>query len=144
MNNFNFERFSMVAGMLGMMKRTFDDAVAWAKERDTFGKPLIQHQVIRHKLADMSAKIDMIQSYLYQLAHIANTGEMPVAEICKAKFAASKALEFCCSEGMQILGGAGYLRGHSIERYYREVKVQAIGGGSEEIMRDLAMTQMGF
>ncbi|MCH2192294.1 MAG: acyl-CoA dehydrogenase family protein [Gammaproteobacteria bacterium] len=143
-NNFNFERFSMVAGMLGMMKRTFDDAVAWAKERDTFGKPLIQHQVIRHKLADMSAKIDMIQSYLYQLAHIANTGEMPVAEICKAKFAASKALEFCCSEGMQILGGAGYLRGHSIERYYREVKVQAIGGGSEEIMRDLAMTQMGF
>ena len=60
---------------------------------------------------------------------------MPVAEICKAKFFATKALEFCASEAMQVLGGAGYLRGHPVERIYREFKVMATGGGSEEIMQ---------
>ena len=69
---------------------------------------------------------------------------MPVAEICKGKFFATKALEFCASEAMQILGGAGYLRGNPVETIYREVKVMAIGGGSEEIMRDLAVRQMGL
>ena len=71
---------------------------------------------------------------------------MPVAEICKAEFFTTKALEFCASEAMQVLGGVGYLRGHPVERIYREfkVKVTAIGGGSEEIMRDLAVRQMGL
>ena len=73
-----------------------------------------------------------------------NSGDMPVAEICKAKFFTTKALEFCASEAMQVLGGVGYLRGHPVERIYREVKVTAIGGGSEEIMRDLAVRQMGL
>lgn len=144
MNNFNFERLAMVAGMLGMMKVCFDESVAWAQERETFGKRLIEHQVIRHKLADMSAKMDMVEAYLNHICHQANEGPMPVAEISKAKFSASKALEFCASEAMQILGGAGYLRGNPVERVYREVKVQAIGGGSEEIMRDLAVRQMGL
>lgn len=144
MNNFNYERLSMVAGMLGMMKVCFDDSVAWAQERETFGSKLIESQVIRHKLADMSARIDMIEAFLNQICWQANNGDMPVAEISKAKFSASKALEFCASEAMQILGGAGYMRGNRIERVYREVKVQAIGGGSEEIMRDLAVRQMGL
>ena len=144
MQNFNYERLGMVAGMLGMMKTLFQEAVTWAQERETFGQPMIRHQVIRHKLADMSARIDMIESYLTMICWQANEGEMPVAEISKAKFSASKALEFCASEAMQILGGAGYLRGNPVERLYREVKVQAIGGGSEEIMRDLAVRQMGL
>jgi acyl-CoA dehydrogenase len=144
MNNFNYERLGMVAGMLGMMKVCFDEAVSWAQHRETFGEKLIRHQVIRHKIADMSARIDMVEAYLNQICYLANEGPMPVAEISKAKFSASKALEFCASEAMQILGGAGYLRGNSVERMYREVKVQAIGGGSEEIMRDLAVRQMGL
>ena len=69
---------------------------------------------------------------------------MPVAEISKAKVFTTKQLEWCASEAMQILGGAGYLRGNPVERIYREVKVMAIGGGSEEIMRDLAVRQMGL
>jgi acyl-CoA dehydrogenase len=73
-----------------------------------------------------------------------NNGEVPVAEISKAKFFATKELEYCSSEAMQIMGGAGYLRGNPVERIYREVKVMAIGGGSEEIMRDLAVRQMGY
>jgi acyl-CoA dehydrogenase len=129
MDNFNYERITMVAIMLGMMKVCFEHSVEWAKERETFGKPLIRHQVIRHKLADMSARIDMIEAYLNQICWLANEGPMPVAEISKAKFSASTALEFVASQAMQILGGAGYLRGNPVERMYREVKVQAIGGG---------------
>ena len=144
MNNFNFERIAMIAGMLGMMKICLESSIAYARERETFGRPLIKSQVIRHKIADMSAKIDMVEAYLNQICWQANEGDMPVAEICKGKFSASKALEFCASEAMQIWGGAGYLRGNPVERIYREVKVNAIGGGSEEIMRDLAVRQMGL
>ncbi len=144
MHNFNFERLAMIAGMLGMMKVCLSSSIEYAKGRETFGRPLIRSQVIRHKIADMSAKIDMIEAYLNQICWQANEHEMPVAEICKGKFAASKALEFCASEAMQIWGGAGYLRGNPVERIYREVKVYAIGGGSEEIMRDLAVRQMGL
>jgi len=144
MHNFNYERLAMIAGMLGMMKVCLASSVEYAKERETFGRPLIRSQVIRHKIADMSAKIDMIEAYLNQICWQANEGDMPVAEICKGKFSASKALEFCASEAMQIWGGAGYLRGNPVERIYREVKVNAIGGGSEEIMRDLAVRQMGL
>lgn len=144
MENFNFERLGLVAGALGMMKTCLEESIAYAQERHTFGKPLIKHQVIRHKIADMSARVDMIESYLNMLCWQINEADTPVAEICKAKFAATKALEFCASEAMQIFGGAGYLRGNPIERIYREVKVFAIGGGSEEIMRDLAVRQMGL
>ncbi|NNE40745.1 MAG: acyl-CoA dehydrogenase [Marinicaulis sp.] len=144
MHNFNYERLAMIAGMVGMMKVCLDASIDYAKERETFGRLLIKSQVIRHKIADMSARIDMVEAYLNQICHQANEGEMPVAEICKGKFSASKALEFCASEAMQIWGGAAYLRGNPVERIYREVKVNAIGGGSEEIMRDLAVRQMGL
>jgi acyl-CoA dehydrogenase len=144
MHNFNYERLGLTAWALGMMKVCFEDSTAWAQERETFGKPLIRHQVIRHKLANMSAKIDAVESYLWAICANIEAGNMPVAEICKSKFFATKALEYCASEAMQILGGAGYMRGNRIENVYREVKVIAIGGGSEEIMRDLAMRQMGL
>ena len=144
MENFNFERFFMAAQCLGMMQACLDDAAAWARERKTFGKQLIEHQVIRHKLADMSARIDAARALIREIAWNINQGEVPVAEISKAKVFASKGLEFCASEAMQILGGAGFLRGNRIERIYREVKVMAIGGGSEEILRDLAARQMGL
>lgn len=144
MENFNLERVGLVASALGMMKVCLEDSIAWAQERETFGKRLIEHQVIRHKIADMSARIDAVEALLNQICWAVNEDEMPVAEISKAKFFATKALEFCASESMQILGGAGFLRGNRIERIYREVKVMAIGGGSEEIMRDLAVRQMGL
>ena len=144
MENFNYERLSLSGGVLGMMKACLEESINWAKERYTFGKPLISRQVIRHKIADMSAKIDAVEAYLNQVCWLFNNGKKPIAEISKLKFFASKALEFCASEAMQILGGAGYLRGNRVERIYREVKVMAIGGGSEEIMRDLAVRQMGL
>ncbi len=144
MNNFNNERLSLIAGCLGMMKAALEDSISWAKERETFGKPLIKHQVIRHKIADMSAKVDAVESYMNMICWNMEQGATPVAELSKAKFFSTKALEFVASEAMQIMGGAGYLRGNRIECIYREVKVMAIGGGSEEIMRDLAVRQMGL
>jgi len=144
MENFNLERVALIAGALGIMRVCLAESIDWAQTRQTFGQPLIRHHVIRHKIADMSARIDAVEAYLNQICWNVNSGDMPVAEICKAKFFATKALEFCASEAMQVLGGAGYLRGHPVERIYREVKVMAIGGGSEEIMRDLAVRQMGL
>ncbi|PWE18560.1 acyl-CoA dehydrogenase [Marinicauda salina] len=144
MNNFNYERLALAAGCLGMAQRCLAEAVGWAQARQTFGRRLIEHQAVRHKIAEMSAKIDALESYLLHIAWAINEAEMPVAQLSKAKFAASKTAEFCASEAMQILGGAGYLRGQPVERIYREVKVMAIGGGSEEIMKDLAVKQMGL
>ena len=143
-NNFNNERLGMAAQCVGMMKAALEDSIAWAQERETFGKPLIKHQVIRHKIADMSAKIDAVESYIAMICWNIEQGDPPVAELSKLKFFSTKTLEFVASEAMQILGGAGYLRGCRIECIYREVKVMAIGGGSEEVMRDLAVKQMGL
>ncbi len=144
MNNFNYERLFMSAQMLGMSRRLLEESIVYASERKTFGKPLIKHQVIRHKIADMSSRIDAMDGLLNQICWCVNEGDMPVAEISKAKFFCSTALEFCANEAMQIFGGAGYLRGNPVERIYRETKVMAIGGGSAEIMRDLAVRQMGL
>ena len=144
MNNFNYERYMMGAQMLGMAKRCFEECVQYSQERQTFGKNLIEHQVIRHKLADMSAKIDAMDAYLNQVAQLMNDGEIPVAEISKIKFYCSECIESIASEAMQIFGGAGYLRGNAVERIYREVKVMAIGGGSKEIMKDLTAKQLGL
>ncbi|MEC9435249.1 MAG: acyl-CoA dehydrogenase family protein [Pseudomonadota bacterium] len=144
MSNFNLERLTLIAQSLGMMKGVLDQSIDWAQQRETFGKPLIKHQVIRHKIAEMSARVDALESWVDRLCWEINEGEMPVAGLAKAKFHATKSLEYCASEGMQIMGGAGYMRGNLIERVWREVKIQAIGGGSEEIMRDLAVRQMGL
>ena len=144
LNNFNFERLFMCAQMLGMARRCLDDSVAYAQQRKTFGKALIKHQVIRHKIADMSSRIDAMDALINQICWNINAGDTPVAAISKAKVFCSTALEFCANEAMQIFGGAGYLRGNAVERIYRETKVMTIGGGSAEIMRDLAMRQMGL
>ncbi len=144
MDNFNYERIWLSGMMLGMSMRLLEESIAYAQERETFGKKLIEHQVIRHKIADMSSKIDAMEALLGVICEAMNRGEKPVAEISKAKFFCSTSLEFIASEAMQIFGGAGYLRGNVVERIYREVKIMAIGGGSEEIMRDLAVRQMGL
>lgn len=144
MGNFNHERLALAAGSLAMMRLCHDHALDWARERRTFGRRLIEHQVIAHKFAEISARIDMIETYLDRICWVINQGAMPVAEIAKAKIQATRGLEFVASEAMQIFGGAGYLRGNPVERIWREVKVMAIGGGSEEILRDLAVRQMGL
>jgi len=144
MMNFNSERLGMAAQALGYARTCLDEATAWARERETFGRPLIDNQVIRHKLVDMAARINAGQAFLEQLAWRVHQGETPVAELCQLKVTATETLEHCAGEAMQVLGGAGYMRDNKVERIYRETKVMTIGGGSAEIMRDLAARQMGL
>ena len=143
-NNFNPERIDLAAQSVAFARVCYDEAVAWAKERETFGKRLAEHQVIRHKLVEMDRRINACQAWIELLAWRLNQGDDPVAEIAEAKVDATMTFEFCAREAAQILGGASYLRGDTVERLYREVRVQAIGGGSEEIMRDLASRQLGL
>jgi acyl-CoA dehydrogenase len=144
MQNFNSERMGMAASCTAYARVCLEDAIAYAKARKTFGKPLAQHQVIRHKLVDMAQRVAASQAMLELLAWRLTQGESPVAEICMMKNQATQTMAFCASEAVQIFGGAGYMRGVKVERIYREVKVNAIGGGTEEIMKDLASRQMGL
>jgi acyl-CoA dehydrogenase len=142
--NFNMERLGMAAQAIAFARVCIEDAADWARERSTFGKPLVKHQVIRHKFAEMLRKAHASSALLDHCAWRVKGGETPVAELSLLKVQATRAMEFCAREAMQILGGAGFVRGHRVERIYREVRVMAIGGGSEEIMLDLAARQVGL
>lgn len=142
--NFNGERLGMAASITETARVALREAIAYARERQTFGKRLADHQVIRHKLAEMARMVKATQAFLDLTAWRVGQGESPVADLCLLKVQATQTLEFCAREAVQIFGGAGYMRGVKVERIYREVRVNAIGGGSEEIMRDLAARQMGI
>ena len=143
MVNFNAERMGMSAAMEAASRVCLEDAIIWAQERKTFGKRLADHQVIRHKFAEMKQHINATQSYLNNVSRRIQLGDENAADIALLKVQSSQTMEFCAREAMQILGGVGYIRGNRVERIYREVRVNAIGGGSEEIMRDLAARQYG-
>jgi acyl-CoA dehydrogenase len=144
MHNFNGERLGMASGATASARVCIEDAAAWAQQRRTFGKRLADHQVIRHKIAEMVQRVNATTAYLEHCAWRVMRGETPVADLCLLKVQATQTLEFCAREATQIMGGAGYMRGGRVERIYREVRVNAIGGGSEEIMRDLAARQLGL
>ncbi len=151
MANFNSERLGMAAQAIGYAQAAFEDALEWARHRETFGQPLIGHQVIRHKLVDMQMRIEAARAYLYDCAwhveqgHPENAGDTPVAaRLAMLKNCATQAMQFCADQAVQILGGSGFMRGSRTERIYREVKVMMIGGGAEEIMKDLAARQQGW
>ena len=143
MTNFNNERLFMSAAMEALGRVCLEEAAAWAAQRHTFGKRLADHQVIRHKIAQMKQRLNATQAYLRVCYEMVEAGSPSPGDIAMLKVQASETLEFCAREAMQILGGIGYLRGGRVERIYREVRVNAIGGGSEEIMRDLAARQYG-
>jgi acyl-CoA dehydrogenase len=141
-NNFNDERLTLAASCIGYARVCLDEAIGYARERYTFGQPLSHHQVIRHKLVDMAQRVAASQAMLELLTWRLEHGDSPVAELCMLKNQTTQTLAFCASEAVQIFGGAGCMRGTKVERVYREVKINAIGGGAEEIMKDLASRQM--
>lgn len=142
--NFNAERVTLAASAIAFARVCLDETVAYAQERHTFGKPLIGHQVVRHKLVEMAMRVHAAQAYLEHVTWRILQGQSPVADICMLKNMATTTMEFCAREAVQTFGGAGYMRGPKVERINREVRVNAIGGGAEEIMRDLAARQMGW
>jgi len=99
-------------------------------------------KVIRHKLVDMATAVNSTRAMLIATAHAAASGQNPVAEICQLKNHATTSLERVASDAVQVLGGAGFVEGLASERIFRETKVLQIGGGSTEIMKDLAARQM--
>jgi acyl-CoA dehydrogenase len=144
MANFNHERMAMSVGMEAFARVCLEEAVNWARQRETFGKRLADHQVIRHKIAQMKQRISATQAWIQLCSRQIHEGSAQPGDIALLKVQASETLEFCAREAMQVLGGAGYIRGNRVERIYREVRVNAIGGGSEEILRDLAARQFGL
>ena len=153
MGNFNAERLGMSVASLGYAMACFDEALEWARQRKTFGQALVQHQVIRHKLVDMQMRIASTQAWVDALADQADAGAALaggevtaswVAQVCMLKNHATQTMQFCADQAVQILGGMGFMRGTRSERIYREVKVMMIGGGSEEIMKELAARQLGL
>ncbi len=147
MRNFNSERLGMSAAAVGFAQVCLDDAVAWARERQTFGKRLVEHQAIRHKLIDMQMRIHAARAMVYDTAYKltqAPADAAAIAQLCMTKNFATRTMQFCADEAVQTLGGAGFVRGSRAERVYREVKVMTIGGGAQEIMKDLAARQLGW
>ena len=140
MHNFNGERLGIACGALGFAQACYDEALAWAQQRKTFGVTLNQHQVIRHKLVDIRST----EAWLNAVAARADGGDTGadwVGEVCVLKNHATQTMQFCADTAVQILGGMGFMRGTVSERIYREVKVLTIGGGTEEIMKELAARQ---
>ena len=153
MGNFNAERLGMSVAALGYAMACFDEALEWARQRKTFGQVLVQHQVIRHKLVDMQMRIGSTHAWVDALSDQADAGAAIaggevtahwVAQVCMLKNHATQTMQFCADQAVQILGGMGFMRGTRSERIYREVKVMMIGGGSEEIMKELAARQLGL
>jgi acyl-CoA dehydrogenase len=147
MANFNNERFMLAVWAVEMAAVATNEALEWARERHTFGTPLLQHQVVRHRLVDMHMRICATRSTAESLGARLQAGENSkqlVSELCMLKVQATDTAEYCAGHAVQILGGAGYMKGSKSERIFRETKVLAIGGGASEIMKDLATRQLGW
>ncbi|MFZ4110991.1 MAG: acyl-CoA dehydrogenase family protein [Polymorphobacter sp.] len=142
--NFNGERLGMAHGCCAMARVALAEAVAWATNRETFGKKLAAHQSIRIKLADCARQIAATQAWVDLCAWQVKTGCGQPADFAMLKVQATRMLEHVAREAAQVLGGASFITGSKVERIYREVRVNAIGGGSEEIMLDMAGRQLGY
>lgn len=143
-HQFNIERFSGISATLAMTRTCVAEAIAFARERHTFGKRLIDHQVIRHKIVDLIQRIKVAYAFLDMLVWRFGRGETPVADLAMLKVQATTTLEHAARECLQILGGRAYTGTNRVERIYREARIFVIGGGAEEVLRDLAARQLAL
>ncbi len=144
MNNFNLERLGIAATIVGSTKCIFEETKHYASERQTFGKHLREHQVVRHKITDIAMRIQAMEAMLDSAIWRALQGDKAIPEIALLKAFAATEHEKCAADAVQIFGGAGIIRGSKVERAFRESKILSIGGGSTEVMKDLASRQLGI
>lgn len=144
LRNFNWERIQAAQQCSAFARLAHEEAVDWANTRETFGEKLGAHPVIRSKLADMKRMIDTTQASIDLNTWQFDRGVESAASIALLKVQATRMFEQVLREAAQVLGGASYMRGTLTERIYREVRVVAIGGGSEEILLDMAGRQLGY
>jgi alkylation response protein AidB-like acyl-CoA dehydrogenase len=148
MTNFNHERFLIATRSTRGCRMLYEASIKYAMERETFGKKLITHQIIRYKLAEMVRMIEALQDFLDKVTYLLSAGvpEIKLGGHCALlKVQASKTLEYCAREASQIFGGNSIVKegkGKLVERAYRDVRSSAIPGGSEEILLDFSMRQV--
>jgi acyl-CoA dehydrogenase len=142
--HFITERVNMAVMGYATAQRCLDLTVDWAKNRHTFGRPLISRQVIRHTLVEMHRRTDVARQYT---RHIAVRHTMQQATAVDAAFAKQTGVEACAfvtNEAVQIHGGMGYMRESEVERHYRDARILGIGGGATEVMTDLSARLLGW
>jgi acyl-CoA dehydrogenase len=144
MANFQWERLLMALGAVGAMRVAFEKTAAFAKERTAFGKPLTGHQVLRHKLADVATAVYTGQAVTYDALRRFVAGEDAVQEVTMAKLVTQRACFDVMDTCLQIHGGAGYMKEYEIERMARDARLGPIGGGTDEIMREILGKTLGL
>lgn len=148
MQQFVSERLGLAVQGHATAQRALDLAVAYARERETFGKPLITRQVIRHKLVEMHRRTSAARALTRQAVERAvegdNTDPAIILDAVMAKNQSVEACEWVVSEAVQIFGGMGYMRESEIDRHYRDARILGIGGGATEVLNDLAAKLLGY
>ncbi|SEA05008.1 acyl-CoA dehydrogenase family protein [Paraburkholderia sartisoli] len=130
-------RIGIAAQSVGMARAAFEAALAYAKERESFGQPLFSHQAVQFRLADMATQLEAARQLIWHAAALKDAGEPCLTEAAMAKLFASEAAERICSAALQIHGGYGYLSDFPVERIYRDVRVCQIYEGTSDIQKIL-------
>jgi alkylation response protein AidB-like acyl-CoA dehydrogenase len=138
------ERLIGAAGCVAGAQRCFDKTLEYALDRTAFGRPIGKFQVIRHKFADMATKIEAARQMVYSTAWRHQNGEYPVREISMAKLYAARIACEVTDECLQIHGGAGYMKEYGIERAWRDMRLNRIGAGTDEVMLDVIGRSYGL
>ncbi|HNP13391.1 MAG TPA: acyl-CoA dehydrogenase family protein, partial [Mycobacterium sp.] len=139
------ERVGLAVQAYSSAQRCLDITVAWCRDRETFGKPLISRQSVQNTLADMARRIDVARVYSRNVIERQLAGETNlIAEVCFAKNTAVEAGEWVANQAVQLFGGMGYMAECEIERQYRDMRILGIGGGTTEIMTSLAAKTLGY
>ena len=131
------ERLIGAAGSIAGAKRAFEAALEYAKQRETFGRPIGKHQAVRHMLAEMATEVEAAQQLVYTAAWKVNKGDYPVREISMAKLITGEVAWRTIDRVMQIFGGYGYSMETPIQRGWRDTRLLRIGGGTDEVMREI-------
>ena len=135
LSNLEGGRIGIASQAVGMARAAFEAALAFARERIAFGKPITEHQAINFKLADMATQIEAARQLVWHAAALRDAGEPCLKEASMAKLFASEMAERVCSDAIQIHGGYGYVADFPVERIYRDVRVCQIYEGTSEIQR---------
>jgi len=144
MANFQWERLAMALGAVGAMQLAWERTAAFARERHAFGRPLSGHQAIRHKLVDLAGSAYACRCVTYDALRRFVAGEEPIGEVTMAKLLTQRAAFELMDACLQIHGGAGYMREYWVERAARDARLGPIGGGSDEIMREILSRSLGL
>ena len=135
LSNLEGGRIGIAAQAIGMARAAYEHAVTYARERETFGTPIIEHQAVIFRLAEMRTKIEAARQLTHNAARLRDAGEPCLAEAAMAKLYASEMAEEVCSDAIQIHGGYGYLQDFPVERIYRDVRVTKIYEGTSDIQK---------